>query len=154
MQKNFTGLELKLNEYLYGQPLVKSTLLSALKGHFELKNPRKALVLSFHGSTGVGKNYVSHFVAESLFLKGIRSRYFKLFVATKDFPHNDRVSEYKDKLKKAIESTVKECGSSLFVFDETDKIPIGLMEVIKAYLDYNHELEGIDFRHSVFIFLR
>jgi hypothetical protein len=29
--------------------------------------PRKALVLSFHGWTGGGKNYVAQFVAESLF---------------------------------------------------------------------------------------
>ncbi len=60
----------------------------------------------------------------------------------------------KDKIKKTIEETVKECHSSLFVFDETDKIPIGLMDLIKAYIDYNHELEGIDFRRSVFVFLR
>ncbi len=55
LSRNFTNLEYKLNKYLYGQPLVKNTLLSAIKGHFELSNPRKALVLSFHGSTGVGK---------------------------------------------------------------------------------------------------
>lgn len=53
-----------------------------------------------------------------------------------------------------IEDTVKECDSSLFVFDETDKIPIGLMDTIKAYIDFNHEIEGVDFRKSVFIFLR
>lgn len=95
LRRNYTILEDKLSRHIYGQPLVTKTLLNALKGHFELSNPRKALVLSFHGPTGVGKNYVSHFVAESLFAKGIKSRYFKLFVATKDFPHNDKINEYK-----------------------------------------------------------
>ena len=39
------------------------------------------------------------------------------------------------------------------MFDETDKIPIGLMDTIKAYIDYNTEIEGVDFRKTVFIFL-
>ncbi len=43
---------------------------------------------------------------------------------------------------------------SLFVFDEIDKIPIGLMDTIKPYIDFNNELDGIDYRPSVFIFLR
>ena len=98
LKKNFSALELKLSQNLYGQPLVKTTVINALKGHFELSNPRKALVLSFHGSTGVGKNYVSNLIVESLFSKGIKSRYVKLFVATKDFPHNERINEYKVQL--------------------------------------------------------
>ncbi len=54
LRTNFDLLERKMNNQLFGQPLVKKTLLSALKAHFELSDPRKALVLSFHGSTGVG----------------------------------------------------------------------------------------------------
>ena len=49
---------------------------------------------------------------------------------------------------------MSDCQYSLFVFDETDKIPIGLMDTIKAYIDYNKEIDGIDFRKSVFLFLR
>ena len=60
----------------------------------------------------------------------------------------------KDKIKTVIEQTVKECEYSLFVFDETDKIPIGLVDSIKAYIDYHSEVDGIDFRRAVFIFLR
>jgi hypothetical protein len=60
----------------------------------------------------------------------------------------------KEKIKKVIEETVSDCQYSLFVFDETDKIPIGLMDTIKAYIDYNKEIDGIDFRKSVFLFLR
>lgn len=153
LQFNLAKLERNLNNNLFGQPLVKNTLYTALKGHFELQNPKKALVLSFHGSTGVGKNYVSQFVADSLYLKGSKSKFFKMFIATKHFPHNDRISEYKDYIKKTIESTVKECQRSLFIFDEVDKIPIGLMDIIKPYIDYNNEIDGIDYRHSVFIFL-
>ena len=54
MRTNFDILERKMNSQLFGQPLVKKTLLSSLKAHFDISDPRKALVLSFHGSTGVG----------------------------------------------------------------------------------------------------
>lgn len=47
-------LEESLNKSLFGQPLVKNTIVDALRGHFNLNGPKKALVLSFHGSTGVG----------------------------------------------------------------------------------------------------
>lgn len=56
LKRDFSKLERTLNQNLFGQPLVVNTLLAALKGHLEIKNPSKALVLSFHGSTGVG-NY-------------------------------------------------------------------------------------------------
>ena len=59
-----------------------------------------------------------------------------------------------DNIKKTIEATVKDCGKSLFIFDEIDKIPLGLMDSIKPYIDFNQEIDGIDYRHSVFIFLR
>ncbi len=64
------------------------------------------------------------------------------------------VFSLKDKIKNTIEETVRDCQTSLFVFDETDKIPIGLIDTIKAYIDYNLEIEGTDFRKAVFIFLR
>ncbi|RNA12153.1 Torsin [Brachionus plicatilis] len=151
--RNYSKLEHLLNDKLYGQPLVKNTLLSSIKGHLELKNPSKALVLSFHGSAGVGKTFVSQILAESLFLKGTKSSFFKFFIATKDFALNQKIDEYKERLKKEIEETVQKCEYSLFVFDETDKIPIALLDTIKAYIDFNQELEGIDFRKSIFIFL-
>jgi len=34
-------------------------------------------------------------VAESLFERGVKSKYYKLFIATKDFPHNEKLNEYK-----------------------------------------------------------
>lgn len=58
--KNFDQLESELSKNLYGQPLVVKTVISALRGHFELKNPKKALVLSFHGSSGVGNSFLDN----------------------------------------------------------------------------------------------
>ena len=36
---------------------------------------KKPLVMSFHGWTGSGKNYVSKFIADALFDQGLRSRF-------------------------------------------------------------------------------
>ena len=58
LKNNFTSLEENLNKSVFGQPMVRSTIVNALKGHFNLNGPKKALVLSFHGSTGVGKRKV------------------------------------------------------------------------------------------------
>jgi hypothetical protein len=49
---------------------------------------------------------------------------------------------------------VKKCETSLFVFDEMDKIPVGLIDTIKPYIDFVQDLGGTDFRRSTFIFLR
>lgn len=59
LRNNFSALENNLNKYLFGQPLVKNTIVNALKGHFNLNGQKKALVMSFHGSTGVGKSTTS-----------------------------------------------------------------------------------------------
>ncbi|WAQ97951.1 TOR1B-like protein [Mya arenaria] len=42
---------------------------------------------------------------------------------------------------------------SLFIFDEMDEMPSGIMDVVKPFLDYNQPVEGTDYRRSVFLFL-
>jgi ATP-dependent Clp protease ATP-binding subunit ClpA len=95
LRNNFAALDDNLNKYLFGQPLVKNTIVNALKGHFNLNGQKKALVMSFHGSTGVGKNFVVQFIANAMFERGIKSKFFKLFIASRDFPHNEKIDEYR-----------------------------------------------------------
>ena len=64
------------------------------------------------------------------------------------------IGTFKDKLKDFIENRVKKCGRSMFVFDDIDKMPPGLIETVKPYLDYYDNLNGIDYRKAIFIFLR
>ena len=42
----------------------------------------------------------------------------------------------------------------MFVFDEIDKMSPGLIDTVKPYLDYYDDLNGIDYRKAIFIFLR
>lgn len=58
------------------------------------RNPKKALVLSFHGWTGSGKNYLASMIGRSMFRKGMQSAFVHLFVATLHFPHPEEVATY------------------------------------------------------------
>lgn len=74
---------------MFGQPLVNEliNILSAHKEalHHETKRNKKALVISLHGWSGVGKNYATSMIAESLFTKGMESNFVKMFMGKKDF---------------------------------------------------------------------
>ena len=150
---NITGLQLSLQKRVFGQHLVTETVSKAIIGHLNNKSPGKALAFSFNGWTGSGKNFVSKIIAEHLFRKGMDSEYVHQVIATHDFPHQAELKHYKKKLKDLVVTSVKGCPRSLFIFDEMDKMPYGLIDVLKPYLDHHHEVERLDFRKSIFIFL-
>jgi len=89
------GLLYDLERQLHGQHLVKNAVVKSLKGHFNNKHPDKALVLSFHGWTGSGKNFVSRIIADNIFESGMKSSFVHLFIATHHFPHADKTEDYK-----------------------------------------------------------
>lgn len=74
---------------MFGQPLVNE-ITNILKAHKEAlhdkdKRNKKALVLSLHGWSGVGKNYATNMIAEAIFKNGMESHYVKVFMGKKDF---------------------------------------------------------------------
>ena len=101
IKHNVTEFEELFDKYVYGQHLARSIISKALKSHLrklhpsENHAPKKALVFSFHGWTGGGKNYVAKFLADSLFAKGLNSKNVHLFVSTLHFPIEDKVDIYK-----------------------------------------------------------
>jgi hypothetical protein len=60
-----------------------------------MPRPHKALVLSFHGWSGTGKNFVAQMLAENLYRDGLRSDCVKMFIAMFHFPHSQFVDLYK-----------------------------------------------------------
>ena len=150
---NITGLQSVLRRRVFGQHLVTDTVLKAVMGHLNNKSPSKALALSFNGWTGSGKNFVSKIIADHLFRKGMDSKYVHLMIATHDFQHQSELDFYKRKLRSIVTGSVSQCFRSLFIFDEMDKMPIGLIDVLKPYLDHYSDVGKVDFRKSIFIFL-
>ena len=153
LSPNMTGLQSSLRKRVFGQHLVTETVLKAVVGHLNDKSPRKALALSFNGWTGSGKNFVSKIVAEHIFKQGMESSFVHQIIATHDFPHQSHVESYKHQLRNLVAKSVSECARSLFIFDEMDKMPTGLIDVLKPYLDHYTDVEKIDYRKSIFIFL-
>ena len=92
---NFSLLASQLESQLVGQHLARELVVRAVRGHHSNPSPSKPLVLSFHGWTGSGKNFVSQFVAESLYRRGLASRFVHLLIATLHFPDPAMTEQYK-----------------------------------------------------------
>ncbi|XP_072227361.1 torsin family 1 isoform X2 [Leuresthes tenuis] len=150
---NATGLRIDLENKLFGQHIASRIILKAVNGFMNNDNPKKPLVLSLHGWTGTGKNFVSKLIAESVYKEGMHSKFVHVFTSELHFPHQSQSAIYKSQLQQWIKGNVTNCERSMFVFDEMDKMHPGLIDSIKPYLDYYDKLDGVSYRKSIFIFL-
>ena len=78
---HFTKLEINryLKERIYGQHIAIESITNALLGHLNDKHPNKPLVLSLHGWTGNGKNYITNLLIEKLYSNGLKSNFVHQF---------------------------------------------------------------------------
>nr|CAB3255278.1 torsin-1A-like [Phallusia mammillata] len=150
---NESGLFTDLNQNLHGQHLVTSTVYKAVKSHMRNKEPSKPLVMSFHGWTGGGKNFVARMIINNIYAKGEKSSFVHVFNAEVEFKHTRHLEQYKDNLQNWLHGNVSKCGRSIFVFDEMDHMPSGLIDAVKPYLGNEAAIRGVDYRKSIFIFL-
>ncbi|XP_068608993.1 torsin family 1 [Brachionichthys hirsutus] len=150
---NRTGLEADLENKLFGQHIASRIVLKAVNGFMSNENPKKPLVLSLHGWTGTGKNFVSQLIGESIYREGMASSFVHIFTSELHFPHSGQIETYKAQLQQWIKGNVSNCARSMFIFDEMDKMHPGLIDGIKPYLDYYDKLDGISYRKAIFIFL-
>ena len=121
--------------------------------HISNEQPNKALAISFHGWTGSGKNYAADLITNLLYYKGTKSKFVHKRISTLHYSDGSKIEEYKNQVRNLIVTATKACPNSLFIFDEIDKMPVGLADVFKPYLDYYPEINGVDFRKNIFIFL-
>lgn len=56
-------------------------------------------------------------------------------------------------LQRLVREKAYGCEHSIFIFDEIDSFPPGLLNSIKTYLDYHERIDGVDFRKTIFLFL-
>jgi len=147
------GIDRSFKDTVFGQHLVRDIVPPAIRAHRQDQNPAKPLVLAFHGSTGTGKNYVSSIIANKLYFKGMNSKYVHRFLSSHLFPDKKKIETYRRMIRQTLVDSIKKCQWSLFIIDEFDKMPPGLIDTFKPYLDYNHEVDGHDFRKAIFIFM-
>uniref|UniRef100_A0A8C3GLF3 Torsin n=1 Tax=Cairina moschata TaxID=8855 RepID=A0A8C3GLF3_CAIMO len=146
-------LECDLALNLVGQPLVRQQLMKGLQQFLHSPSPAKPLVLSFHGSTGTGKTYVSAMLVRHLFQGGLGSPYVHHFSPIVHFPHAEHIEQYKESLKRWIQGNLTSCGRSAFLFDEMDKMHPGLIDVIMPFLGPSWVVYGTNYRKAIFIFI-
>ncbi|KAL3042011.1 torsin family 1 isoform X1 [Trematomus bernacchii] len=150
---NKTGLQVDLDRKLFGQHIASRIILKAVSGFMSNDNPKKPLVLSLHGWTGTGKNFVSQLIADNVYKEGMDSSFVHIFTSELHFPHASQLETYKSQLQQWIKGNVTNCAHSMFIFDEMDKMHPGLIDSIKPYLDYYDKLDGVSYRKAIFIFL-
>lgn len=150
---NYSRLEQLLVDNLVGQHIAQDMIVRAVRGHQRNKAPSKPLVLSFHGWTGSGKNFVSQFIADSFYTLGLDSQFVHLFIATLHFPDVRQAGRYKDQLREWISGNGSACPHNIFIFDEVDKMPPGVLDGIKPFLDHYQNIDGVDYRKNIFLFL-
>ncbi|CAG0903158.1 unnamed protein product [Cyprideis torosa] len=130
-----------------GQHIVAEILPSVLQNHVTNEKPSRALTLIFHGSTGTGKNYVADRVVEAMFRDGLNSKYYHKYLG---YHHASRGEAF---LRNFVESAVKACPRALFVFDELELVPEGLLDRLSTYVQGHDKVEGVSYRQATFIFL-
>ncbi|NXC10085.1 TOR3A protein, partial [Orthonyx spaldingii] len=149
---NITGLEADLNGQLHGQHLAKEVVVRAVQGFLQSPRPRKALVLSFHGWSGTGKNFVARMVASHLYRDGLKSECVWVFVSLLHFPHHNYVDSYKAQLQRQVRETLQRCRQALFIFDEAEKLHSSLLDAIKPFMAHHNKGQA-DHQRSIFLFL-
>ncbi|KRT80583.1 hypothetical protein AMK59_7257 [Oryctes borbonicus] len=146
-------LKKNLESKMFGQHIAIKTIVNALKHHWSSDHIQKPLTISLHGSPGTGKNYITAFVKKSLYSKGVDSKFVHHWVGRIHFRLEEEVTKYQNNLYSWIKGNVTMCGRQLFIFDEVDKMPAKILDIIKPMIDYNERVEGVDYRQSIFIFI-
>ncbi|CAH8550326.1 unnamed protein product [Heterobilharzia americana] len=132
---NKTSLERSLWDELHGQHIASQRIYHHILDYMSGGLPQKPLALSFHGYTGVGKNFVANIIVNNILKLGTRSRFYHFYDTTIHFKHSSQISEYKERLYRELHAAVSECPTSIFVFDEMHNMPNGILDILAPILE-------------------
>ncbi|XP_029943655.1 torsin-2A-like [Salarias fasciatus] len=150
---NIRGLEWDLYKNVFGQHLAQDVVSEEVARFLANKSPDRPLVLSFHGSSGTGKTLVSSMLANHLYGSAMSSPYVHQFVPTLHFPSPHLVHEYREELKSWVQGNLTECARSVFIFDEMEKMPPGVIDVLEPFLGPAHVVFRTNYRKAIYVFI-
>lgn len=122
----------KLEDNVFGQHIAVKSVIEALES-FEVKvkeNSKRYLVMSFHGWTGIGKNYVSKFIAEAFYNAKV-----SWFLVPFHFYDRAVTTNGAKVIRTWIEGNITECGVNVVIFDEMDKAEPEHLAAVKLALE-------------------
>lgn len=154
---NIEYLKWELNNQVHGQEVAISHTIAALRNHLQSRyHQSKALALSFHGLPGTGKTFIAEIIISMLYPrykeKG-SSRFVHKYNARIHFPNENFREHYKRQLSEWIRTNVTACERAIFIFDEVDKFPKGLLDVVKPFIDHHAYFDGVSYKNAMFFFL-
>ncbi|XP_013870089.1 prosalusin [Austrofundulus limnaeus] len=150
---NIRDLEWDLYKNVFGQHLVQDVVSEEVAKFLQNKSPEKPLVLSFHGSSGTGKTLVSSMLGNHLYGSAMSSPFVHQFVPTLHFPSPKRVNRYRKELQSWVQGNLTECARSVFIFDEMEKMPPGIIDVLEPFLGSSHVVFRTNYRKAIYIFI-
>ena len=140
------------DQNVFGQHIVKYVLTNTLRNiskrmQNDTKLSSNPVVFSFHGWTGVGKNFVT-----KQLLYGFDNARVTTFLVPLHFPHKSEDERYKDDIQRWVKGNITMCYVNLFVFDEMDKATPGLLE---GLLNVMKQIQLIEMEKTwiIFVFL-
>ncbi|GAB0092964.1 Torsin [Sergentomyia squamirostris] len=144
----------EMEKMIFGQHIASKFVTNALEHHFEhLNKTTKPLVMSFHGTTGIGKTSITNVMKKAIYKLGINSKYVHTFNGRTSFPVEAKAEHYREELIHIVKNAVSSCPLSLFVFDEVDKMPSTILNGISSMLDSNYAQKEAIFNKPIYIFL-
>ncbi|KAM7415573.1 hypothetical protein PAMA_017878 [Pampus argenteus] len=152
-KENIRDLEWDLYKNVYGQHLAQDIVSEEVSLFLKKKSPDRPLVLSFHGSSGTGKTLVSSMLGNHLYGSAMSSPYVHQFIPTLHFPFPHQVNQYRKELKSWVQGNLTECARSVFIFDEMEKMPPGLISVLVPFLGPSHVVFRTNYRKAIYVFI-
>lgn len=133
---------------VYGQHIALETLKQILQdfGSNDKVYP-SPLVMSFHGWTGVGKNYVTQIITDSFVRKNLN-----FFLIPLHFGDHSMDDHYKTTIPEWILGNITKCTMNIFVFDEMGSASEGVISGLETTL-LNLRNQNESKSQSLFIFL-
>lgn len=58
-----------------------------------------------------------------------------------------------EELKSWVQGNLTECARSVFIFDEMEKMPPGLIDVLEPFLGPSHVVFRTNYRKAIYIFI-
>lgn len=59
-----------------------------------------------------------------------------------------------EELKSWVQGNLTECARSVFLFDEMEKLPPGLIDVLEPFLGPSHVVFRTNYRKAIYVFIR
>ncbi|CAL1615067.1 unnamed protein product [Knipowitschia caucasica] len=147
------GLEWDLYKNVFGQHLAQEAVSQEVSTFLQTKSPDRPLVLSLHGASGTGKTLVSSMLGSHLYGSGMNSPFVHQFIPTLHFPQAQHVDKYRRALKDWVQGNLTECARSVFLFDEMEKMPPGLIDVLEPFLGPFHVVYSTNYRKAIYVFI-